>query len=277
MSDEPTPDRGTARVGAGEILGLAPGLARLAFGAWARSAEWGARGSLKAGSRLVEAAVRGESATQLMEDARGQLIEGARRVLGVVDPEREQAFRERSEGAPPPDPRISLRERGAELLQRSADVNGGRRDMAHPAYARILDEIAPDEARILRLLFRSGPEPAVDVRTWRPLDVGSSMVAPGLSMIALKSGLLQPDRVHQYLNNLFRLGLVWFSREPLTDPASYQVLEAQPEVIQALAKAGRGKTVRRSIQLTPFGEDFCRTCIPEGTREFEAVIAPQGA
>jgi hypothetical protein len=25
---------------------------------------------------------------------------------------------------------------------------------------------------------------------------------------------------------------------------------------------GRAKTVRRSILLTPFGEDFCRICLP---------------
>jgi hypothetical protein len=36
------------------------------------------------------------------------------------------------------------------------------------------------------------------------------------------------DRVPAYLNNLYRLGLIWFSREPLEDPLDYQVLEAQP-------------------------------------------------
>jgi hypothetical protein len=30
-----------------------------------------------------------------------------------------------------------------------------------------------------------------------------------------------------------------------------------------MAKAGRApKTVRRSIHLTPFGTDFCETCLP---------------
>jgi hypothetical protein len=41
------------------------------------------------------------------------------------------------------------------------------------------------------------------------------------------------------------------------------VLEAQPDVIEAKRKGGRGaKTVRRSISLTPFGEDFCRVALP---------------
>ncbi|MGH2763463.1 MAG: hypothetical protein ACRDLD_12950 [Thermoleophilaceae bacterium] len=40
------------------------------------------------------------------------------------------------------------------------------------------------------------------------------------------------------------------------------MLEAQPDVTEAKRKGSRGKTVRRSIALTPFGEDFCRVCLP---------------
>ncbi|MBA2349673.1 MAG: hypothetical protein H0V81_15420 [Solirubrobacterales bacterium] len=70
------------------------------------------------------------------------------------------------------------------------------------------------------------------------------------------------ERIMQRENPL-RLGLIWFSREALADPLRYQVLEAQPRVGESLAKAGRGRTVRRSIMLTPFGEDFCSVCLPE--------------
>ena len=66
------------------------------------------------------------------------------------------------------------------------------------------------------------------------LIVASELVAPGLSMIGAEAGCRHPDRVPAYLNNLYRLGLVWFSREPLEDPLRYQVLEAQPEVVEAM-------------------------------------------
>jgi hypothetical protein len=76
-----------------------------------------------------------------------------------------------------------------------------------------------------------------------------------------------------YLNNLFRLGLIWFSRETLSEIAPYQVLEAQPEVVEALRAGGRtARAVRRSIHLTPFGCDFCEACLPlDVTGEFEPV------
>jgi hypothetical protein len=153
-----------------------------------------------------------------------------------------------------------LREIGAELLQRSGDMSYD--DELHPAYIRILADLAPDEARILRLLATEGSQPSVDVRTSRPLNVATQLVAPGLTMIGAQAGVRHGDRVPAYLNNLFRLGLIWFSREPVADRLRYQVLEAQPDVSAALKEAGRGRTIRRSIELTPFGEDFCKTCLP---------------
>jgi hypothetical protein len=42
------------------------------------------------------------------------------------------------------------------------------------------------------------------------------------------------------------------------------VLEAQPDVLEAVHSVQYAKIVRRSIHLTPFGEDFCRVCFIEG-------------
>ena len=169
----------------------------------------------------------------------------------------------------------SLRERGAELLERSRDVWND--DDAHPAYDRILDELAPDEARILLLLLKGGPQPSVDVRTGGPIGmVSSHLIAPGLTMIGARAGCRYLDQVPSYLNNLFRLGLIWFSRESLRDPLEYQVVEAQPDVLAAMHSVRFAKVVRRSIHLTPFGEDFCRTCLVEEVAVREAPFPAHG-
>jgi hypothetical protein len=142
-------------------------------------------------------------------------------------------------------------------LQRSRDV--WSEEETHPAYARILEDLAPDEARILLLLLRGGPQPSVDVRTGGPVGlVSSALVAPGMSMIGARAGCRYLDEVPAYLNNLFRLGLIWFSREQLEDPMQYQVVEAQPDVLEAMHSVRFPKVVRRSIHLTPFGTGFCR-------------------
>ena len=250
--------------GAGDdesLLRALPGLARIGAVASWRTAQWAAHTYRRAGTRLVRAAARGEPPGELFQATAAELRAYARQLLEIVEPEAPP----RGARAAPEDDETdagtgSLRERGAELLRRSADVHW--EESGHPAFARILTQLSPDEARILRLLARTGPQPSVDVRTSRPLGVGSQLVAPGLNMIGAEAGCRYPERVFAYLNNLYRLGLVWFSREPLEDPLRYQVLEAQPEVVEAMRRAGRGRTVRRTIHLTPFGQDFCDVCLP---------------
>ena len=249
------------------LIRTVPGLARIAAAAYWRSARWTVRASTEAGSRVLRAAVNGQEPGELFRSTGAEVRERTRRVLGIeprpeelglMTPDAAEAEREEA--------RKSLRERGEELLRESADVNFD--EGSHPAYARILEDLAPDEARILRMLAEAGPQPAVDIRSGLvPLKSTSELVAAGLSMIGAEAGCRHLEDVPAYLNNLFRLGLIWFSSEPLHDPLRYQVLEAQPEVADALDGAGHTRTVRRSIHLTPFGADFCELCLPRQARE----------
>jgi hypothetical protein len=240
-----------------------PGLARITAAAWWRTLGWTADTSWRTSTRVLRAAASGEPPADVLRDAGEDVRDYVRQLLGQMDEEDEREDRA-DEAMSDHDGRATeeaLRARGAELLALSADVSF--EEDTHPAYARILDQLTPDEARILRLLATDGPQPAVDVRTGGPLNLSSQLVAPGLTMIGEEAGCRHLDRVHSYLNNLYRLGLIWFSREELEELTRYQVLEAQPEVADAIEEAGRGaKTVRRSIHLTHFGEDFCSVCLP---------------
>lgn len=273
-----------------EVVGPAvdslPGLARVAASAWLHTTEWSIRTSLRTAGRVARAATDRDEALSLAHDV-GEtahvVAELARAVsTGVPLPKAVAQLGEsindfassdvdgRVNGTGPNKhatngrathgkavSQVSLRQLGAELLEKSRDVWND--DVAHPAYERILTELAPDEARVLVLLLRDGPQPSVDVRTGGPIGmVSSQLIAPGLTMIGARAGCRYLDQVPSYLNNLFRLGLVWFSRESLRDPLEYQVVEAQPDVLTAMHSVKFAKVVRRSIHLTPFGEDFCR-------------------
>jgi hypothetical protein len=240
-------------------LVLVPGLLRVLAGSWWRVVGWTVTTSLDMTNQAVRAVASGRNPAVLLDESVTTLRSAARQLLGLPP----------LAGLPDTNGHTGLtsaqlRARGTSLLYESARVD--RQDDIHPAYERILDDIAPDEARILRYLAVEGSQPAVDVRTGRPFGIGSELVASGMTMIGLQAGVKQMARTKAYLNNLYRLGLVWFSHEPLADPGCYQVLEVQPDVATALRKAGRaGRTVRRSIELTPFGEDFCQVCLPLDT------------
>jgi predicted transcriptional regulator len=224
-------------------------LARLGAGAWLRTARWYAGTGLRLGSQALG-----------VVDRDGRIAEAVSDLLG--DPE----WLGRARPAPP----ATLRERGERLLAESADVN--YEQGSHPAYARMLSELAPDEARILRLIAQKGPQPAVDVRAGFAFVPGSRLIAQGFSMIGAEAGCRFTDQVPAYLSNLNRLGLIWFSREAVRDRGRYQVLEVQPEVMEALKEAGRfSHVVRRSIRMTPLGDDFCAVALPLDTAEFVAL------
>ena len=258
-----------------------PGLARVAASAAWHTTEWGAKTSAKAWLRVGRAVVHPEEAQELARDlgkaasvvgdlarsmsegippAKALMVAGESLGGRVETPDAVNGFLAGSSSSKPPAP--SLREQGQQLLSRSRDV--WSTDQGHPAYERILTEMAPDEARIMLLLIKSGPQPSVDVRTGGPIGlVSSQLIAPGLTMIGPRSGARYLDQVPSYLNNLHRLGLIWFSREALSDPEEYQVLEAQPDVLGAMHSVKFAKVIRRSIHLTPFGEDFVKQCLLE--------------
>ncbi|MET1060412.1 MAG: Abi-alpha family protein [Nocardioides sp.] len=265
-----------------ERLEQVPGIARIAAGAAWRSTLWTAEATRRTGRLVLRTVTDPEASAELLEEVARDLSEAARTVSTVArriqdgtpvataltenaavlgatlhvvpsEPDRPE------KASPQPD---DLRARGARLLERSRDV--WSEEETHPAFARILDDLAPDEARLLVHLAQAGPQPSVDVRTGGPVGmVSSQLLAPGLTMIGARAGVRYADRVPAYLNNLDRLGLVRLSPEPVTDPMDYQVLEAQPDVLAVVHSVKFAKVVRRSIHLTPFGEDFCRTCLVE--------------
>ncbi len=280
------------------LIWALPGLTRLALKAWLRTVTWGARTGVRVSLRLSRAAVDPRATVTLARDVSSGVRVYAREFLGISDLERRVEEADpgggsgRGSGAPASDPpsgpralarrgddgplppEVSLRVRGAQLLRQSADVRA--EDRTHPAYARIIVELAPDEGRILRLLASEGPQPVVDVRALNLIGVGSQLVEAELSMAGPEAGVRHVERMPEYLINLQRLGLVEFADEAISDPSRYQVLEAQPDVLEAIKRASRAKTVHRSLRLTPFGQRFCDVVLPLDLDEVEELTEDDG-
>lgn len=257
-------------------LSTLPSLTRIAITAWLHTTEWTLKNSLKVPRLVIEAARSPQKVVELLREL-GAHLPDPTAANPASDGDQDEEFARANKNGQADDQERelllrSLREEGQTLLRKSRDV---RYDIdSHPAFERIMGELAPDEARILRLLMLEGPQASVDVRTGGPLGkLRSQLIAPGLSMIGARAGCRYVNRVPSYLNNLFRLGMVWFSRETLRDQEPYQVLEAQPEVQAAMNTVRHPKLVRRSIHLTPFGEDFCRVGLIADDQELEDLPA----
>ena len=280
MHHRPTPAPSSGLVD--EAREALPGLLRISAVTVAHTAGWGLRTYARSVGRVAKAVVDPNEAVRLTEDvatnarqvtgfakrvATGNPITGLLERYALPAAENARTAMEgraaRVNGAAPPAGPEQLRRTGEELLRRSRDVWDDNE--RHPAFVAILNELAPDEARILVLLLKEGPQPAVDVVEGGLLGAlrGGKTIAHGLTMIGPQASVRFPSLVPQYVDNLTRLGLVRHAENPVADLVRYQVVEAQPDVLEALHAAGGARIKRRSIQLTPFGQDFARACFAD--------------
>ena len=144
--------------------------------------------------------------------------------------------RRRPNAVRPPATPADLQRRGSDLLRRSNDVHVV--EDTHPAFARILSEITPDEARILRFIYLEGPQPAIDIRTNRPLGIGSVLVPGGHEHDRRTRRAAEPRPDRPLPDQPQPARAIDFSKEQVSNPTRYQVIEAQPKVVAALKTAG---------------------------------------
>lgn len=242
-------------------------VARILVTAAANTGEYAGLASIRAGSRMAEAAFTSESPRDLLEEttdiARDELDRlglpfGSPGRDGDTPTRRERGANREESG---PITIADLERRGTRLLELSADVD--HEEPFHPAYVRVVEQLSADEARILRLLATEGPQPALDVRDQGLLPFGRGTLAAGdLTMLDTDAGLRYGERADVYLDNLERLGLVRVSTDSLRALEEYRVLQAQPDVEQVMERTRRPKTERRSVRLTSMGIDLCRTVFP---------------
>ncbi|BBH17283.1 hypothetical protein Back2_15700 [Nocardioides baekrokdamisoli] len=274
----------TPQTNGGLVLTSGLGLARIGATTLVRTAGWGVTQYSKGARRIAQAAVDPIAAAELADDVAkvtGQVADFARAVtantplagaaeFGAILLDRAKGIAEQLGTGEPVEQSDSdrLRRAGEDLLRRSRDV--WHEEERHPAFEGILKSIAPDEARMLVLLLKEGPQPTVDVI----VSNSKRVLASGLSMIGGRASLRSPDSIPTYLINLTRLGLVWESDDPVKDLLRYQVVEAQPDVLEAARSVRRSKVLRKSLHLTPFGVDFAVACFAD----FEGLVdRPQHA
>jgi len=152
------------------------------------------------------------------------------------------------------------------LLDRALEQSpsGGRLAL----FEKLLDEIVPDEARIIGALSDGSGSPLVNVRQRSRTGNGSDLVVENVSLIGKTANLTLWARTPTYVGHLLSLGLVEIGPEDPTLKDEYQILLADTAVLQALRAATHGmlppRVERRTLRLSPLGRDLWAACCPEG-------------
>lgn len=168
-----------------------------------------------------------------------------------------------------------LRDMFANLLATAMDVDTAT--LAHPAFAEILRQITPDEARLFASLATRQKHASVSVRM-RPKGKGAII---GSVRNFVDAPMIPPERaqlVPGYIDNMIRLGLLEApSLMVFQDTSPYATLAAHPQVAiwqQEIEAQGLDASLNFGvIRVTHFGKQFEAACILDNPRVL--ALAPQ--
>lgn len=158
----------------------------------------------------------------------------------------------------------TLRELYANLLATSIDSATAKN--AHPGFVAILQNMSPDEAKIMRLFASEGAFPLIDVKA-NVKPQGFIILRRNFSFIGGKAGCAHQELTPNYLDNLIRLGLLEIppSRYIIAD-GLYESLQSSEILtdIKRQVEATPDRTLgfdKKKIELTDLGKQFCLACV----------------
>jgi hypothetical protein len=145
---------------------------------------------------------------------------------------------------------VSLREKMEQLQSRALEQTtaGSQTELFH----RILDQIVPDEARIIGALSDGSFSPLVHVRGW-----SRAGILDNASLIGRTANLALPRMTPTYVGHLLSLGLLQVGPEESSLKDDYQILMAEGPVLKAIKAGSRGPIPARiekgTIRLSTLG------------------------
>lgn len=143
-----------------------------------------------------------------------------------------------------------------DLLGRAlgSSSTASREDVFH----HVLDQLVPDEARILSALSDGAAAALVHVHGWTRAGLMGEALIENASLIGRTANIALPALTPVYVGHLLSLGVVETGPEDPDLKDDYQILQAETDVLAAIKKAGRGplpgRTERRTLRISSFGK-----------------------
>ncbi len=163
------------------------------------------------------------------------------------------------------------------LLTRSVrDTPAESRRTLHEA---LLDELVPDEARILAAMSDGSTFPLVHIAE-PGVGTYQKLVLENASSVGRAAGVALPDRVHIYVSHLRRLGLVESGPEDHALKDEYDVLLTEPKLRATIASIGKGprgaRMIRRTVRISDLGRELWEAANPPEDADADHPNVPPG-
>lgn len=154
----------------------------------------------------------------------------------------------------------------ANLLANSMDKI--MKDGIHPSFVQIVNQLCPDEAKILDCFYWKKTIPIITLRAENDRHEGTDVVKD-FSNIGEIAGCEKPLNIKLYFDNLIRLGLVdTYPLSSLTQKELYEPLKKHPYILSVSQDIERRKGEHSKprfkegfLSLSAFGQEFCEKCV----------------
>ena len=134
------------------------------------------------------------------------------------------------------------------LLDRAIEQStaSSRQELFH----KILDQMVPDEARIIGALSDGSASPLLNVYSRTRAALVGEVVLENMSLIGRTAHLALPHLTPMYVSHLLSLGLVESGPEDAAMKDDYEILAADTAVLRAIKNASRGPIPARVDKYT---------------------------
>jgi hypothetical protein len=204
-------------------------------------------------SRAVDVVRTGVEITSWTQNQINDLI---RRGLNELDPNPRPTLQLEAAPSPAQEPAAptaapvadSLHNKLNGLLDRALDQD--TQTSQQELYHHLLNQLVPDEARILGALSDGSPSPMVKVYGWTRSKTQSRAVLSNASLVGRTANVSLIQLTPQYVTHLLALGLVKSGPEDPSLKTDYEVLLAEPIVLDAVNAASMGPIPARVDRFT---------------------------
>jgi len=151
-----------------------------------------------------------------------------------------------------------LRTKMDRLLDRALEQNS--RSGQQELFGKIIDQLVPDEARIIGALSDGSVSPMLHVFARTISGIGGDPILENASLVGKMANVSLPQMTPVYVGHLLSLGLLETGPEDPRLKDDYQILGADSAVLRALKKGKRGpleaKVEKYTIRLSVLGRDL---------------------
>lgn len=151
------------------------------------------------------------------------------------------------------------------LMERSLNQRPDKAE--RELFLQLLDQLVPDEARIMAAVSDGGSIPVCHLDATNRLGTTSTRIIANASRVGNEAGVMLTDRAPYYISHLQELGLLDAGPEDKALASKYELIENESTVREASARIEnemgmRARLTRGTAHLSPLGQKLWEVCQP---------------